>query len=75
MAETVRAIRGLFQVAVRISNSFGLTVTFDNTELMLMGSASASFAAWWTLGFLKCFIKRQTHSSLLHVSSDKNGNV
>ncbi|MBA8821213.1 hypothetical protein BRY73_18405 [Ochrobactrum sp. P6BS-III] len=60
-------------VAVRIANSFGLTVTFDKTELMLMGSASASFAAWWTLGLLKCFIKRQAPPSLLHVPSDKNG--
>ncbi len=43
---------------VKIAEHLTLTNSLGQAELMLMGSAAASFAAWTALGFFKCFTDR-----------------
>ena len=43
---------------VKIAEHLTLTNSLEQAELMLMGSAAASFAAWTALGFFKRFTDR-----------------
>ena len=40
-------------VGLKIAAEFGVSALVGTLETVLMGSAAASFCAWWALGFVK----------------------
>ncbi|URQ74181.1 MAG: DUF6107 family protein [Candidatus Ochrobactrum gambitense] len=49
---------------VKIAEALSLDAALGRAELMLMGSASASLAAWSALGVFKRFSERLKHAAL-----------
>jgi len=45
-------------VGLKIASELGLRELIGTAETLLMGSAAASFCAWWALGFIKRVFER-----------------
>lgn len=43
---------------LKIASELGIRELIGTAETMLMGSAAASFCAWWALGFVKHMFER-----------------
>lgn len=60
---------------VKIAESLALQESLGRAELMLMGSAAASLAAWSALGIFKRFAERAKHAPLPgFLPSERNRN-